>query len=755
MPIRLRVSGGRTSGDGSMTAEEGETVEGLASEGTASNGNEGTSYPERIVARLKKRGLDFERACQYDERSHADCWLCHDLDRWNKVLHPVSLELTEIEPATLAILSTPTSWREYSDEDELYDAAYVFCWLPKAHRCVQRVNLESRNGQGMVLFYRPAFTLALALGRSVNLRQLELVGGRETPFCEEELLEGLAALEHLESFKFASLPIKASMARCVANLLRRNASRLTTVALSDNRMSQNTANRLLRALQACRGLHELTIARNRLTKGNVDSVARLLRVSGGLTKLTLDRCLGRNASLSALSEALKSSVSLLELHIGELETSFDCLFEALALDSVVLKRLNLKGCNISGENVESLATALRHNARLRKLELKETHIDNNALGTLARGLEANRGLETLDLRDNTVTASAVNTFCKILRKNETLKRVQFSEVEGSDQERSALSFQMAQDKGYSRIQMLWAEPDFPPLSAALALAAESPTELHLSDPNEQTESSICEVLENLATNEHVKTLTVETTGDRRKIAVALCSALAANRTIQNLEVGITLDRSDEGLFGKVAKVLATNSTVTRVCFKSSEVTLRSLKLIAYMLLKNTSITRLELDISQHMPIKRFAIISRGLVKNRCIVEFKLTSPPHVNHISFRAFSAIRRNTSFLNLAVRFLTGQRLDTWAAEAFEGLCEKASLVPQVVKVTKKTEDEARMAVLSAKRYIQANYFQLTGVVKNTIVCDPGTARQLDSLNHECLCAVTQYLKLSDVVSTADGCP
>ncbi|KAL1478674.1 hypothetical protein MTO96_034915 [Rhipicephalus appendiculatus] len=537
------------------------------------------------------------------------------------------------------------------------------------------------------------------------------------PSAKKSSQEGLNALERLRSFKFASLPIKASMSRCMANVLSRNASHLTAVTLSDNRMSQNTANRLLRALQRCRALRELSIVENNLTKGNADSVARLLRFSYSLTKLTLDRCLGNNASLYAFTEALKTSIIPLELHINQCETRFECLFEALANNRVALKHLNLNGCNIFGSNAEALGAALRHNVYLKKLELNGAHVDNDAVAALARGLETNRVLETLDLRNNAVSANAINTFCRMLRKNETLKSVMFSEVQGTEQERLTLSFQMAQDKGYSRIQMPWAEPDLPPLSAALALASESPTELHLSD------------IQRAHRGQHLR---------------------AARKPRHKRP-----SENRKGLFGKVAKALATNRTVTQVCFKSSEVSLRSLKSIAYMLSKNTAVTRLELVLSQSMPTKRLAIVSRGLLKNHSVVHFTLTSPPQPNHVSFRIFSTLRRNISLLNLAVSLLTRRRLNRQVAETFELLSENASFVPYVMKVTEKTEERARWAVKSAKVFIQAHYFELTGVVKRKLECHPGTGTQIDSLHSDCLCAITQYLKLSDVVSAVGGSP
>ncbi|XP_070396263.1 NLR family CARD domain-containing protein 3-like [Dermacentor albipictus] len=723
------------------TTEGGGTVAGLASKGTAAGGHESIMpYPEQIVSRLTKRGLDFDRACEYDE-CHADCWLCHDLDRWSKVLHPVSFELVETEPARVAIRSTRTRRRQLGD-DQLYDAAYVFSWLPKAHRCVLRIMMQDPRS----LLFAPASTLALALGRSVNVQHLQLRGGNKKPYCEEELSEGLAGLGNLKSLELYHFPISASVSRSVANLLRRNASHLTAVSISDNDMSQESVECLLRALQCCRFLGELSVVANDIPRESVNSIARLLRVAKSLTKLTLNESLDDGVNLSTLAEALKANTSLLELHIGWCYTRFEPLFEALTTNKT-LKHLDLKGCNINDSNAESLATALVSNKGLKKLELMGTYLDADSMVTLAHKLKENTALELLDLRYNTVTVRAVNTFCRMLRNNKTLKSVLFSEVQATQQERSTLSVEMAQAEGYNRIQMSWAEADLPPLSAAVALGSESLTELHLSVAYELTEIGICALLQNLATNKYVRTVTVGL-GDHKQVAVALCRVLALNQTIQNLKIKIC-SYSAHGLLGMVAKALATNTTVSQVCLESYKVSLKSLKSIAFMLTKNTAITNLKLNTGSSMPTNRLAIISRALVKSQSIVDFTLTPVPNANHASSRMFTSIRRNTSLLNVAVRFLTHQRLDRQAAVEFEALSEKASLVPHLMKVTEQTEDEAKKAVVLAKRYIQSNYFQLAGIVRENVVFHLGKGRDIRALNYECLSAIARYLKLSDVVS------
>ncbi|XP_070396257.1 uncharacterized protein [Dermacentor albipictus] len=745
--------------EGMSTTEGGGTVAGLASQGTAAGGHESIMpYSEQIVARLTKRGLDFDRACQYDELS-ADCWLCHDLDRWSKVLHPVSFELFETEPAKLAIRSTWTRWRKLG-EDELYDAAYVFSWLPKAHPCVQRIMIESPGefidgshypfqranlkGQRMTSFYEQASVLALALSRSVNVQHLKLRGVYQTRVYDKELSEGLAGLGHLKSLELCHFPINASMSISLADLLRRNASHLTAVSFSANDMSQESVECLLRALQCCRFLGELSVVANDISRESVNSIATLLRVAKSLTKLTLDRSLEHSVNLSTLAEALKANTSLLELHIGDCFTCFAPLFEAIIANET-LKHLVLNDCNINGSNAESLATALRSNVGLRTVELKHARVDADSMVTLAHGLETNSALELLDLRDNTATVRAINTFCRMLRNNKTLKCVQFSKVQATELERSTLSVEMAQAEGYSRIQMPWAELDLPLLSAVVALCSESLTELHLSVAYELNEISICALLQNLATNEYVRTVTVDLEG-RKQVAVALCCVLALNQTIQNLKIR-NFSYSARGLLGMVAKALATNNTVSQVCLESCNVSLRSLKSIAFMLTKNTAITNLNLYTGGSMRTKRLAIISRALVENQSIVDLTLTTVPNRNHVSSRMFTSIRRNTSLLNMAVRFITHQRLDRQAAVAFEALSEKASLVPHVMKVTEQTEAEAKKAVLSAKRYIQSNYFQLAGIVRESVVCHLGMGREIHTLNYECLYAIAQYLKLSDV--------
>ncbi|XP_050031576.1 uncharacterized protein [Dermacentor andersoni] len=707
------------------------------------------TYTEKIVERLTARGLDLDRHCQY-EPDNDDCWLCRGLLRWNKVLHPASLELREVTPGRLAFLTLPTNRRPYGDIEELYDAAYVLSWLPRVHRCVQSVSLE---GTRTVLLSRPASTVALTLGRSCNLRRLVLRGAFDTPVSDGELGEGLAALAVLEKFEFTQLPVSATLSRHMAELINRNAGHLASIVFESNDMSQNTTNRLLRAMRRCRVLSELSIVKNILGNDCLASVAILVRYAKLLRKLDLSDSLQSGANLGGISKALEVSTSLEELHFFQCEldatqneADIRRVFEALAVNRS-LRHLDLCGCNVDGNNAASLAKALRVSTGLRRLEMMYSQLDDGCAVQLAAALETNSTLEVLNLKENFFTVRAVAAFCTALLKNTTLKCVLFSHVQGSEEERARLSFQMAAGRGYTCIQMSWALPDIPMLSAAMAMASESPTELQLCSTQYITGNAIRTLLESLATNSRVKAITVVAVTHCVETVDALCHALASNRTIERLEIAVGIDTTDDGLLARVAKALLVNRTVSEVQMRSTRLSLKSAKTIAFLLSKNTSITKLSLNTLWALKIKWVGIISRALAKNTTVMKFSLSPNLDANRVSWRIASALRRNTNLLNLAVRFLAGQRLDGQAARAFETLRTKPSLLPHL-KVNGQSDEDARSAVVSAQHYISSNYLRLAGVVQHGVVCHPSTSTQLDALNHDCWCAVTRYLSLSDVI-------
>ncbi|KAH9379399.1 hypothetical protein HPB48_018860 [Haemaphysalis longicornis] len=669
------------------------------------------SHRQQILSRLTARALQVDRPCT--QEFYSGCWLCFNLEPWNRVLHHVSVELIETEPGRLAIRSLPTYGRLYSDEDEFYEAAYVFSWLPEAHRCVQSIRLEFR---GTMMFKRPVLSITSALGRSSNIRDLVLRGAMDAYICEGELVEGLAALRSLESLDFSVLPVYGTIDRPLADLLKRNGNHLNSVVIRGDGISQWPASRILRALLNCRALRELSLSNGAFDEECINCLSILLRNSSSLTKLALDYGFLWDTDLRNFSAALGANTTLTDLCLRWCPADLTSVLEALKVNRTLLS-LSLSICVFDDIKAATLASALRINAALRHLELTQCGVDDHLAEMLAAAVEENCALETLDLRMNCVDVRGISAFSTALRKNKVIKVVQFCLFRSSQQERAELSFQMAEDKSYSRIQMTWVNLDIPPLSAAVALDAESPTELHLCCSYDLAEDNVYALLENLATN-------------------------TRNRSIRSLEVDIPpTDYLNLCSFSHVAKALLLNTTVT-------EVAMKSIKSIAYLLSKNGTITKFTVESTCVLHTKRFAILSRAVARNRNIVEFPLPAELDANVVSRRVLRALRRNLGLLNLAVRFATKQRLDRLAALVFEELSAKASFLPHLMKVTGQSEKEAIALKLSARHYIRSNYLRLVGVVWEKVVCYPGPGTQADALNHECWCSIAKNLKLSDVV-------
>ncbi|KAH9362074.1 hypothetical protein HPB48_002052 [Haemaphysalis longicornis] len=384
---------------------------------------------EKITARLRARALRVDRACT--QESGSDCWLLWDLEAWNKVLAIVGLELIEAQPGRLALQALPTTRRQYFDKNEFYAAAFVFSWLPEAHRCIQAIKLE---GSATELFYRPTFALALALGRSCNIRDLALRGGNHTFMCEEELVEGLRSLRALQSLDLSNFPVNETIGKHLVALLRRNSDHLTSAAIEGTDMSFNTTNQILSALNSCRHLNQLSLANNELNHKCIKTLSSLLRASKSLRKLTLGGCFRAYVDLRVLSDALEVNASLNELSLRRCEADLTLVLKALSTNKI-LKRLDLSHSRLNNTQVATLSTALQRNTALQHLLLKHCGINDAAAEALAAALKTNCTLEMLNLKCNIVSIAGVAEFCEALRNNTTIKMIQFCGVAGSQNER--------------------------------------------------------------------------------------------------------------------------------------------------------------------------------------------------------------------------------------------------------------------------------------------------------------------------------
>lgn len=710
----------------------------------AQNSDAGNNYYiDQRIREIRKffssKGVGLDDACT--DTAGRRCWLCANPTPWNRLLAPLSLELVESGPGKLSLRSVNVESRNLNDVNALYDGAYVFTWLPKQHRCVQTICLHDN-----VLFQKPAYSLKLTLGSSANLRHLKLKGAYSTLFNEQELSDGLESLTALESFEFLKLDVTHMLASSIAALLRRNKAHLAKVGFKRNALSQRSTATLLSALIECKALTELSFDHNNLAKPNVKTMARVVRAAKFLKKLSLRYSLEDEGQFGPIAAALNDNTSLEELKLQSCEAPLGPLFAALETNTT-LRHLDLDSCTMSAAYATGLANALRCNKALRRVVLQHCSVDDVAAEKLADAVVENSALETLDLSENRVNIQGIAAFCAALKKNKTLKTVSFGMFHATEEERRDLAHLLSRSDCCGRIMVPWANPDLPPLTATLALASQSPSEVSLSDITEFSSMLVCELFDTLASNTEVKTLKVEARGYEADKADALCRALTANQSIKSLELQLNVESLQGSLIVGVTKALMVNTTVTELIIYTCDISLHSSKTFASMLAQNKTLTTIAL-YCRHLGTKRLEMLSRGMIQNSVVISFTFGKALPRNRAAFRLHECVRRNVGLLNMAVQFVLQADVTKRCAQAFETLRWTSSLVSQVAKVSGKSEPEAVAALDAAEKYIRSHYLFVTGVVREAVRCYPGMGKQADALNDYCWQAIAEYLRVSDVL-------
>ncbi|KAL3200362.1 hypothetical protein MRX96_013310 [Rhipicephalus microplus] len=104
-------------------------------------------------------------------------------------------------------------------------------------------------------------------------------------------------------------------------------------------------------------------------------------------------------------------------------------------------------------------------------------------------------------------------------------------------------------------------------------------------------------------------------------------------------------------------------------------------------------------------------------------------------------------------AIEFALTRNVSKALAEAFEMYKDTSFFLQELDKSNGNQGRPAASALIKeGERFIEEKYFQITGVVKNNIVCVRRTRKKknttmFDNLNNYCLRELLSYLRVSDV--------
>ncbi|XP_037505256.1 uncharacterized protein LOC119381554 [Rhipicephalus sanguineus] len=690
--------------------------------------------------------LDLKRKCEA-VNSQQKCWLSADLTAWNQVLHRLAFELVETRPGRLRLHSIQRGKAGGDNTTAARRASFLVSWLLAQHRCIEEFGATCAVPCGRSLEETPfPIRLRPSSGDRRSLRCLEI---EERPTAALAVRD-IDAVTDLETVCISVRSVRSEFASEVEELLRRNASSIKTLDISNmNHLPRNII-RALECLAKCETLRVCSLMDFIKGLPDAQAVAELLRTSAALKELTVDPVLEPQISLVAKALKCNDTLTKLVLFIPDSATLPKALFSALEVNAV-LQELWLRGCcYIDAECGQAVASALRKNSHLRGIYIEDVQIDYTSMEEWPDALENNSALEWLLLSGRELPLNGISTLCRILPANKTLKKLTFDKFQASQQEREILAEQLAEYKCYGRVQLPWVDPDLVGLAAAIAAPSECPGELSLQDVCQLTEACLWPLCEALASSKGVRFLSFTVGGDTEGRGVALCQMLKVNRSIKRLFLRMTDDR-DADFSRDVFHALAANKTITDLVAHLDKVERpETATALSYMLEHNRTVTSATFWFATDRQVQFVEEVSLGMSLNRFIVDLKLLSETVTCDAAiFPALEARRRNRSALNRATDFVLTRRADRQLAADFEHFSGHSCLLAHLMAVTGKTESEALAELTAAEHYLEDNYLVLTGIVKHSLVCQPTEATQLDALNSHCWRALVRHLKITDVLN------
>ena len=274
-----------------------------------------------------------------------------------------------------------------------------------------------------------ATALAEVLRTSTTLNSLGLLNnpGIGNPSVIS-LCEALKVNTTLSSLNLSGTGISDAGVLSLVEVLKTNTSSLTSLFLSDIKISYQSIKSIAEILRVNSTLKNLEFEGNKVGVGGTKLIAESLKANTTLKLLSLSRnnikakC-GRLFSDSLKVNGTLESLTLAENALGS--RGAQLLSEGLRVNTS-LRHLDLSWNSIGSEGAESIAETIRVNASLTSLKLKGNNIGDPGANKVSEALKVNVRLEDLNLSLNAIGTAGAESIAEALKINATLTSLDLS-----------------------------------------------------------------------------------------------------------------------------------------------------------------------------------------------------------------------------------------------------------------------------------------------------------------------------------------
>ena len=268
-----------------------------------------------------------------------------------------------------------------------------------------------------------ATALAEVLRTSTTLNSLDLLNnpGIGNPSVIS-LCEALKVNTTLSSLNLSGTGISDAGVLSLVEVLKTNTSSLTSLLLSDIKISHQSLKSIAEVLRVNSTLKDLKFEGNKVGVGGTKLIAESLKANTTLKLLSLSRnnikakC-GRLFSDSLKVNGTLESLTLAKNALGS--RGAQLLSDGLRVNTS-LRHLDLSWNSIGSEGAESIAETIRVNASLTSLKLLGNNIGDPGANKVSEALKVNDCLEDLNLSFNAIGPAGAESIAEALKSKATL-----------------------------------------------------------------------------------------------------------------------------------------------------------------------------------------------------------------------------------------------------------------------------------------------------------------------------------------------
>ncbi|XP_075735971.1 uncharacterized protein LOC142776346 [Rhipicephalus microplus] len=699
------------------------------------------TYSRDLKAYFRRHSLDMRAPCT-DADSPTSmrqlCWLVREIAVWNSFLENIGLELLENRPGRLSLDTFARCDPSMIDYGPV--CVTLLAQLLATHRCIYSVHF----GYAGKLFSMK-MSVIQHLTPNSSIEQFYVDG---QAMDSDEIYTFIRAMWRAKplSVHVCIIPRRRSDVHSIFLNVEVN-STLRELALVDTGFKVADTILLFKALEKSKSVDYLRLEMNTVGIRGATQFASLLRRNTHLRFVILQRVKLQANGAVAIAAALAENTTLVFLCIANNSigpVGARAFAQTLKTNSS-LSGLNLQDNAIGTSGAVALASTLKVNSKLEELHVCLNAISDEGIVAIAEAVMDNKSLKVLSLFGNKFGEEGVAALGRLIACNRTLVRLNAtleSSYGASRKGLDAFAEALAANTAISGVKLLvWGTPAMKQLSHMLPLT--------------QTLRYLC----------------VYTCGPEIE---QLCAALAQNKSIQEVEIYCHLNLDDgtalAHLFETTTTIqavtitkrvkntcliqlfngIASNSSIWRLSVQGGSLTSTACTAIAAALESNNTLACFTLGRATAED-SRLNLVSAALEQN-CTLQMMCMKYSATSLPALEISQLLRRNKGMMMLAVEFALTRNVSKAMAEAFEMYKDTPFFLLELAKSNGNQGRPAASALIKeGERFIEENYFQITGVVKRKIVCvrtrKKKNTTMFDNLNNYCLRELLSYLRVSDV--------